>query len=195
MRRAMIAAALIATGCAAPGGPAPLMRAPDYSAREIRQPALFIRVEEGRDSGERGSLADLYEGSLVEAFDERGVPPADVQRVSARTGLGPRAALARAREVRADYAVIVELRLERRDATFCRGGRRPFAATTTVWRQGVQVLRVHDGTSRLAVPPGQELDVTEMEPDCADPRKSRLRDRAEMIATAIEAVAERILGR
>ena len=47
----------------------------------------------------------------------------------------------------------------------------------------------------MAVPPGQGLDVAEIEPDCANPRRSRLRDRAEMITIAVEAVAERILGR
>ena len=197
MRRTPIAAVLLAAACATSGTPPPLMRAPDYTAREIRQPALFVRVGDSGDmtDRERESLAARYEGALVEAFDERGVPPTDVQRVTPGASFESRHALARAREVRADYAVIVELRVERRDAIFCRGSRRPFSAATTVWSQGVQVLRVRDGTSRMAVPPGQGLDVTEIEPDCANPRRSRLRDRTEMIASAVEAVAERILGR
>jgi hypothetical protein len=197
MRRAVIAAVLVAVGCATPGAPPPLMRAPDYAAGQIRHPALFVRVDDGAAAGpaERESLAARYESSLVEAFDERGVPLSDVQRVAAGTGLEHRRVLARAREVRADHAVIVELRLERRDAIFCRGGRRPFAAPTTVWAQGIQVLRVQDGASRMAVPPGQGLDVTELDPDCANPRQSRLRDRAEMIGSAVELIAERILGR
>jgi hypothetical protein len=186
---------LLAAACTTSGAP-PLTRAPDYTTREIRQPALFVRVAEGDglSEGERESLAARYEGSLVEAFDERGVPPTDVQRVPPGVRVEPRHALARAREVRADYAVIVDLRLERRDAIMCRGGRRPFAVATTVWSQGFQVLRTRDGTARMAVPPGQGLDVTEIEPDCANPRQSRLRDRTEMIASAVEAVVERILG-
>jgi hypothetical protein len=197
MRRAVIAAVLAAAGCATLSVPPPLTRAPDYAAGQIRHPALFIRVDHGlaASPAERESLAARYEGSLVEAFDERGVPLSDVQRVAAGPRFESRHALARAREVRADHAVIVELRLERRDTVFCREGRRPFAAATTVWAQGVQVLRVQDGASRVAVPPGQGLDVTELEPDCANPRQSRLRGRAEMIASAVEVVAERILGR
>ena len=197
MRRAPIATVLLAAACATSGAPPQLMRAPDYTPREIRQPALFVRVGDTSDLSdrERESLAASYEGSLIEAFDERGVPLTDVQRVAPGSSFEPRNALARAREVRADYAIVVHLQLERRDAIFCRSGRRPFSATTTVWSQAVQVLRVRDGTTRVAVPPGQGLDVTEIEPDCANPRRSRLRNRAEMIASAVEAVAERVLGR
>ena len=197
MRQLPIAVALLVAACTAAGSPPRLMRAPDYAPREIKQPALFVRVGTGYDMGdrERESLTASYEGALVEVFDERGVPPSDVQRLAPGAGGEPRHALARAREVRADYALIVELRVERRDAIFCRDGRRPFVAPTTVWSQGLQVLRVSDGTSRMAVPPGQGLDVTEIDPDCANPRRSRLRDRTEMIASAVEAVADRILGR
>lgn len=196
MRSLPIAVALLAAACTAAGSPPRLMRAPDYAPREIRQPALFLHVGTGYDMAEREreSLVATYEGALVEAFEERGVPPSDVQRLAPGDGAEPRRALARAREVRADYALIVELRVERRDTIFCRESRRPFLAPTTVWSQAVQVLRVSDGTSRMAVPPGQGLDVTEMDPDCANPRRSRLRDRTEMIASAVEAVAERILG-
>src|SRR5262245_25610810 len=196
MRRAPIAAALLATACATGSAPQ-LARAPDWTAGEIRQPALFIRIGDTYQLSdrERASLADRYEGALVEAFDERGVPPTDVQRLGASGAFEPRRALARAREVHADYAVVVELRVEQRETVFCRGGRRAFAAATTVWSQGVQVLRASDGSSRIVLPPGQGLDVTEIEADCANPRRSRLRDQAEMIASAVEAIAERILGR
>src|SRR5262245_12144970 len=123
MRRAVIAVVLALAGCATLGAPPPLTRAPDYAARQLRQPALLVRVDDGLAASPAGreSLAARYEGSLVEAFDERGVPLSDVQRVAAATGLEHRHVLARAREVRADHAVIVELRLERRDAVFCRG--------------------------------------------------------------------------
>jgi hypothetical protein len=197
MRRGSIAAVLLITACTAGGTPPTLTRAPDYSGREIRQPALFIRVGDSYDlrAREREALAASYEGALAEAFDQRGAPPTDVQRMAPSATLEPRNALARGREVRADFAIIVELSVQRRDAIFCRDGRRPFSATTTVWNQGVQVLRVRDGASRMAVPPGQGLDVTDIQPDCGNPRRSRLRDRAEMIASAVEVVTERILGR
>lgn len=197
MRRAPIAAVLLVTACATTGAPPQLMRAPDYSAREVRQPALFVRIADSYDLSdrEREQLAATYEGALIEAFEERGVPPTDVQRVAPGVSFEPRNALARAREVRADYAIIVWLQIERRDAILCRSSRRPFSATIAVWSQGIQVLRVRDGTARVAVSPGQGLDVTDVEPDCANPRRSRLRDRAEMIASAVSALTERVLGR
>lgn len=197
MRRAPIAAALLAAACATSASPPQLTRAPDYAGREVRQPALFVRVGDSfaLSNRERESVAARYEGALVEAFDERGAPPTDVQPLTPDASFATRHALARAREVRADYAVVVELRVEQREAVFCREGRRPFVTATTVWTQAVQVLRVSDGASRMAVPPGQGLDVAEMVPDCANPGRSRLRDRTEMIALAVEAVAERVFGR
>jgi hypothetical protein len=197
MRRAPLIALFLATACAGAAAPPALTRAPDYSPRDIRQPALFIRIADtdGLDDREREALTASYEGALVEAFDERGVPPTDVQPVAPAAGFESRSALARAREVRADHAIIVHLSVQRRDAIFCRDGRRPFSATTTVWSQGVQVLRVRDGTPRMTVPPGQGLDVTDIQPDCSNPRRSRLRDRAEMIRSAVETLVERVLGR
>jgi hypothetical protein len=196
MRPAPFALILLAA-CATPAAPPQVMRAPDYSAREIRQPALFVHVRDHPDltDRERKALADTYEGALIEAFDTRGFPPSDVQRVAPGAKFEMRLALARAREIRADYAIVVELRVERREAIFCRGSRRPFQLLATVWTQGVQVLRVRDGAARVAIAPGQGLDIEEFEPDCANPRKSRLRDRAEMIASAVEAVTDRVLGR
>jgi hypothetical protein len=197
MPRTTLALALLVTACAPAGAPPQLSRAPDFSGREVRQPALFVRVADSAElsAREREQVAASYEGALIEAFDERGVPPTDVQRVAPGDSVEPRSALARAREVRAEYVIIVSLQVERRDAIVCRNSRRPFSAVVTVWAQALQVLRVRDGTSRIAVPAGQGLDVADLEPDCANPRRSRLRDRAEMTASAIEALTERILGR
>jgi hypothetical protein len=198
MRTALIALAVTAAACAAPGvSSVSLPRAPDYSAREIRQPAIFVRVAGWPDLNdrEREALADTYEGALVEAFDERGLPPTDVQRVIPNERFDTRTALARAREVRADYVILVDLKVSRRDAVFCPESRRPFRAITTVWSQGVQVLRVSDGASRIAVAPGQALDVTEIEADCANPRRSELRDRAAMVAAAVQTLTQHVLGR
>jgi len=198
MRGVLIGVALVAAACTTSrSSPASLPRAPDYSAREIRQPAIFVRVAGWPDLNdrEREALADTYEGALVEAFDARGFPPTDLQRVVPGERFDTRIALARAREVRADSVIVIDLKVSRRDATFCADSRRPFRAITTVWSQGVQVLRVSDGASRVAVAPGEDLDVTELEADCANPRRSQRRDRAEMIASAIQALTQRVLGR
>jgi hypothetical protein len=198
MRLPLALLAILATGCAIPGGGAPTRsRAPDYSAREIRRPAVFVRVAGWPDLNdrERQALADTYEGALVEALDARGVPPTDVQRVVPGERFDARAALARAREVGAEHAIIVDLGVSRRDAMFCRESARPFRAITTVWSQGVQVLRVGDGASRMAIAAGQDLDVTELDADCGNPRRSTTRDRAAMVAAAVEALTPRILGR
>jgi hypothetical protein len=197
MRVALILLMVIATACAPPGAaPRSLPRAPDYNAREIRQPALFVRVAgwPDLDDREREALSDTYEGALVEAFDARGFPPTDVQRVAPNERFDARVALTRAREVRADYVILVDLKVSRRDAVFCRDSSRPFRAFTTVWSQGVQVLRVRDGSSRIAVAPGGDLDVTELDADCANPRRSSRRDRGAMIVSAVEALTQRVLG-
>jgi hypothetical protein len=174
-----------------------LPRAPDFSARQIRQPAVFIRVAGWPDLNdrEREALADTYEGALVAAFDEYGSPPTDLQRVVPGERFDARTALARARQVQADHVIIIDLRVSRRDAVFCTDSPRPFRAITTVWSQGVQVVRVSDGASRVAVASGGDLDVTELEADCANPRRSHRRDRAQMLAAATQALTQRILGR
>lgn len=198
MRGVVIGIALLAAACVSPGSsPVSMPRAPDYSARQIRQPAIFIRVAGWPDLNdrEREALADTYEGALVEAFDERGVPPTDLQRVVPGERFDTRTALVRARQVHADHVIVIELKVSRRDATFCTDSPRPFRAITTVWSQGVQVLRVSDGASRVAVAPGQDLDVTELEADCANPRRSQRRDRAQMIASATQALTQRVLER
>jgi hypothetical protein len=198
LRAIFVPIALLAMACATPGsGPVSMPRAPDYRAREIRQPAIFVRVAGWPDLNdrEREALADIYEGALLEAFDERGFPPTDLQRVAPGERFDTRSALVRAREVKADHVIIIDLKVSRRDAIFCRDSARPFRAITTVWSQGVQVLRVSDGASRMAVAPGGDLDVTELEADCANPRRSQQRDRAHMLGEATQSLTQRVLGR
>jgi hypothetical protein len=199
MRGVLLGIVLLAAACASSSGssPASLPRAPDFSARQIRQPAVFIRVAGWPDLNdrEREALADTYEGALVEALDEYGSPPSDLRRVVPGERFDTRMALARAREVRADHVIVIDLKVSRRDALFCTDSPRPFRAITTVWSQGVQVLRVSDGVSRVAVAPGGDLDVTELEADCANPRRSGRRDRAQMLAAATQALTQRLLGR
>jgi hypothetical protein len=199
MRGVLLGIVLLAAACASSSGstPASLPRAPDFSARQIRQPAIFIRVAGWPDLNdrEREALADMYEGALVAAFDEHGSPPTDLQRVVPGERFDTRTALARARQVQADHVIVVDLKVSRRDAIFCTESPRPFRAITTVWSQGVQVLRVSDGASRVVVAQGGDLDVTELEADCANPRRSQRRDRPQMLAAATQALTERILGR
>lgn len=198
MRPALIILALLTAACATAGsGPPSRLRASDYSGREIRRPAVFVRVAGWPDLNdrERENLSDRYEGALLEAFDARGVPPTDLQRVVPGERFDTRAALARAREVGAEHAILVDLGVSRRDAIFCLDSARPFRAITTVWSQGVRVLRVQDGAPRLAVGAGQDLDITELEADCGNPRRSATRDRAAMLTAAIDALTQRIFGR
>jgi len=198
MRRVLVGIALLGTACAPPGSsPGSWPRAPDFTAGQIRQAAVFVRVAGWPDLNdrEREALADTYEGALGEAFDEHGLPPTDFQRVTPGERFDTRLALARARQVHADHVIVIDLKVSRRDAIFCTDGPRPFRAITTVWSQGVQVLRVSDGASRVAVAPGGDLDVTELEADCANPRRSQPRDRTRMLATATQALTQRVLGR
>ena len=198
MRGVLLGIALLAAACTSPGStPTSLPRAPDFSARQIRQPAVFIRVAGWPDLNdrEREALADTYEGALVAALDEYGSPPTDLQRVAPGERFDTRTALARARQVQADHVIIIDLRVSRRDAAFCTDSPRPFRAITTVWSQGVQVVRVSDGASRVAVAPGGDLDVTELEADCANPRRSQRRDQTQILAAATQALTQRILGR
>jgi hypothetical protein len=198
MRVFLVGMALLATACASRGSaPATLPRASDFSARQIRQPAMFIRVAGWPDLNEREreALADVYEGALVEAFDERGFPPTDVQRVVPGERFDSRMALSRARQVQADHVIVIDLTVSKREATFCTDSPRPFRAITTVWSQSAQVLRVSDEAPRMTIAPGGDLDVTELEADCATPRRSQPRDRAQMLATATQTLVQRILGR
>src|SRR5262245_45531475 len=106
MRGVLLGGAILAAACTAAGSaPTSVPRASDFSARQIRQPAVFIRVAGWPDLNdrEREALADRYEGALVEALDEYGAPPTDLQRVVPGERFDTRMALSRAREVRADH--------------------------------------------------------------------------------------------
>jgi hypothetical protein len=189
-----VALLLTAACAAAGGGPAPSTRAADFSATQVRQPAVFVRLELAAgqfDDREAGALPDEYEGALLEALDARAIPARDVRRVTGRAH-DAAAALARAREVGADHAILVDVRVERAQGVFCRDGRRPFRAAATVWRQAVEVLRASDGARRAALSPAR-LTVTDVEPDCDDPRASRRRTAGETVREAVNRLLERLL--
>lgn len=167
----------------------------NFTATQVRQPAVFVRLNLGAGSfseQERETLGATYEGALLEALDRRGVPPRDAQRVS-DSRFDTRAAVTRAREVGADHALVVHVSVERGRRVFCRDRGRPFEATTTVWEQRAQLIRVSDGATRVSLA-GSELTVSDVEPDCDTPRASRRRQGGETVSEAISRLLGRLLG-
>lgn len=189
---------VLAAGCAAPTGGQLPARAPDWNPAQVRQVAVLVHVTFAADAAdaERAALARAYEGALLDALDRRAVPVRDV-RVAGEGGPAPTAAqaLGRAREVGADHALLVSLRIARTRGVYCRGERRPFSMPATVWAQALEVLRVSDGARRLAVPAGPATTVTDFEADCAEPRQSRRRTPDEMAASAAARLVGRLLSR
>ena len=197
----LMAVALAVGACghrpARPSSPAerPAAGASDFAGAQVRQPAVFVRLNLGTGTfseREREALGAAYEGALLEALDRRGVPPRDAQLVS-DARFDTRAALARAREVGADHAILVHVSIERGSRVFCRGRGRPFEAAVTVWEQSAQVIRASDGATRLSVT-GSALTVSDLEPDCDTPRVSRRREGGETASEAISRLLARLLG-
>lgn len=199
VRRNLVAvAALLAAGCAPLGsGPAPT-RAPDFKPSEIRQPAVLVRVSVSPgqfDEREVPTVAGDYEGALLEGFNARAVLVRDVRR--AGDG-GPRfesgAALARAREVGADHAILVDVRVGREIVVVCRETRRPLRGPATVWSQDIEVLRARDGATRLRLVDDPALAVNDVEIDCDDPKSARRRPPLETLTRAVDRLLTRLLG-
>jgi hypothetical protein len=193
VRAAGAVLALLLAACATPPGARSVsFRAADFAPAQIRRPAVFVRVALGPgpwSERERRGLAAGYEGALLEALDARAVAVRDV-RSGPEAPADEAAALGRARAVDADHVVLIAVRVDRGPRRFCLDGRRPFEATATVWRQQARVLRAADGAERLAVGP-EALTVSDVEPDCDDPRASRRRSPDETIGAAVN----RLLGR
>jgi hypothetical protein len=188
---ALLLVALV-TACAGPARQAGPERAPDFRPVEVRQPAIVLRVRlaAGRFSDrERELLPATYEGALLEGLDARAILPRDVQQGD----LDPATALARARAVGADHAMLVDVELTRGEPSFCAEGRRPFRASATTWTQTVTVLRATDGATRLALT-GPLLVVTDLDADCDDPRQSRRRSPAETVSEAVSRLLTRLLA-
>lgn len=192
----LAAVALLLSACAAlPGGPAPT-QAIDFTPTEIRRPAIFVRVNLAPNQfgeRERRALPQEYEGALLEGLNERAVLPKDVQLATEGT-LDASAALRRAREVGADHAILVEVRVARGETVFCRETRRPLRGLATVWSQEVQVLRTSDGAPRLTITRGPALTVTDIDIDCDDPKASERRSTAETVTQAVRKLLARLLG-
>ncbi|MGH7313746.1 MAG: hypothetical protein ACREJV_11270 [Candidatus Rokuibacteriota bacterium] len=194
MLAGVLALVLVLAACAGPASdaeaPGP---APDFTPAQIRHPAVVLRFVVGAgDFGaqERLSLPASYEGTLLEALDARAVPARDAQRVSRLDRL---AAAIRARDVGADHALLVDVRVEKAETYFCREGRRPFRAPVTTWVQTAEVVRASDGVSRLTLS-GPALTVIDLEPDCDSPRESRRRSGSETVREGVNRLLKRLLG-
>jgi hypothetical protein len=205
MRALIVALTLATAACAGPSAtssPGPAAK-PDTSAggsqpfkpSAVREPAIFVRVEIGAGQFSPRQVASLpaeYEGVLAEALNARAIPAKDVRLVSARDRIDAKAALARAREVGADHALLVEARVQQGETVFCRDGRRPFRAATTTWTQRLVVLRVTDGTRAFET--ANPVEVAAIDPDCDAPRDSRRRSPADHMSAAIDALLAKLLG-
>lgn len=174
------------------------MRASDFRPAQIRQPVIVVRLVLGQtDLGERerAALPGEYEGALLEGLNGKAVLARDVRILGAPDAkLDERAALARAREVGADHAILVEVRVARQVATACEETKRPRRGQATVWQQDVAVLRVSDGAARLRMIGSPGLTAMDVEIDCDTPKSSRRRQPAETIADAVERLLTRVFG-
>ena len=145
-------------------GPA-AVRHPDYRPAHIRRPAVVLHVSGEVASRAPTAISDPFEAGLIDALNGQGIFPLDVAVSTSRT-LDRDQALARARSLRADALLLVEMRLERKDVVYCRETRRPFAARSTVLAVTLEVLRVADGTRLLLEPPDADHPLTDIEAEC-----------------------------
>src|SRR3989304_4124240 len=90
-------------------GPARRARAP----RRLHEPGAGRRAPSPLPSREQPAPADPFEAGLIDALNGQGIFPLDVAVSTSRT-LDRDQALARARSLRADALLLVEMRLERR---------------------------------------------------------------------------------
>lgn len=195
---ALAASILLAAGCASMRTSEPAPRsAGDFKPQQVRRPAIFVSfgLSAAFSKEEEQSMPAEYEGALLEGLNARAVL-ATHARVLGKGDpkLDGPAALARARELGADHAVLVVVRGSRHEPSFCRETRRPFRAPATTWAQTVEVLRTSDGAERLTVPAFAGLEVNDLEPDCANPRASRRRPPSEALAEAVTKLLDRVVG-
>jgi hypothetical protein len=138
---------------------------------------------------DRKDLPALYEGLLLEALDARAVLVRDVRSADARGGVpSVEAAAQRAREVGADHALVVSLRVEPGVVNVCEETRRPLRGRADVWWQEARLVRAGDGRERLR----EETAVPAVEADC-DGSPPRRRGVAATTAAAVERLVGKVL--
>jgi hypothetical protein len=186
--------ALLASGCAGSGAGTASRVAPataaDYRPAQLRVTAVAVRVAIGAGAdvpeSERASLARLYESALLEQLDARALVVRDVQ--PGASAAPPAAAAARARDVGADHAIVVDVRVEPALVRVCEDTARPLQGRATVFSQRAIVVRASDGAVRATT----EVAEPAVEVDC-DASRPTARPRS-AAATTVRAV-ERLLGR
>lgn len=196
----LVAGLWLLTGCVSPGPVA--LRHPEYRPAEIRRPAVVLQVSldqtgfgEGEfASQERASIPDRFEAGLIDALNSQGIFPLDVALTAQRSYRGTsnpidridRAqALARARSLRADVLLLVDMHLARADLVYCRETRRPFRARSTLLAVTLEVLRVSDGTRLLLEPPAGDQLLTDIEAECGRERSIRRLSMEELAGAGI----------
>ena len=197
-RLTALVAVTVALAACAPldTGPVPT-HAVDFKSSEIRQPAVYVRLSFGPggwNASERAALPGKYESALLEGLDTKAVLAKDIQVVPERDARfdGP-AALARARAIGADHAILVDLRVTQEVTTFCTETPRPLRGPAVVLSQEVEVLRTSDGAPRLRLV-RPTLAVANVEIDCDNPRDARRRTPEETLGAAVEKLLGRVFG-
>ncbi|MBI2544404.1 MAG: hypothetical protein HYW16_04175 [Candidatus Rokubacteria bacterium] len=168
------------------------MRHPDYRPAAIRRPAVTLQVR--LDQMERASIPEQFEAGLIDALNTQGIFPLDVALTASKTLDRPQA-LARARSLRADVLLLVEMRLGRADVVYCRETRRPFAARSTLVAVTLEVLRVSDGTRLLLEPAATGEPLTDIEAECGRERSIRRLSMEELAGAGISRALTLLLRR
>src|SRR5262245_3808084 len=179
--------AFVLVACAGPAGKS---ETPDAA---IHHPAVMLRIVQGNGdfaAHERALLAASYESALREALNARALSPRDIEQVSQ---LDREAAALRARELGADHALLVDVRIDKVETYFCRDGRRPFRAPATMLVQTAEMMRGSESVSRQTLG-GSPVTVLDLEPDCDSPRDSRRRSDSETIRDGVNQLLKRLLG-
>ena len=203
----LLLALTLVQGCVSPGPAA--FRDPGFRPSQIRRPAIALRVSlnrtgafgEGEFSAqERAALPEAYEAALLEGLNAEGILPVDISLTANRSSRGSQAPLegfdqaqarSRGEAVNADYVVIVDVRLGRRELVHCEAGR-PFRALTTVAAAGLELVRLRDGARLLVEPPGNELQATDLVADCERRRATRQTSQ-ELMEESVGKVLRRLL--
>lgn len=187
-----LALAVLAGGCASGGSPEPLApsSASDYRPSQLRLTAVMVRVLIAANTdipeAERASLPAAYEGALVEGLNARAVVVRDVGPGTGRQAAA--VAAARAREVGADHAIVVDVQIEPDVVRVCEETSPPLQQRATVLKQHASVVRASDGAVRSTL----EVKVPALDVDC-DAARPTVRSRS-LAASTVSAV-DRLLGR
>ena len=200
MRRVLAIAALVEVlaACALPAPTQEVIptRASDFRPSQIRQPVVFAQLRFDAQYGEeeRKAMSQEFEGVLLEELDARAVLAKEVRVVVGDSKRDPGPALARARELGADHAILVDVRVARGPLVFCQNTRRRFQATATQWGQSAEVIRASDGQVRYRIVPGSLPAVVDLDADCDSPRDSRRLTTTEAFAESVKRLLARLLA-